>query len=105
MSLTVTTTGEAVHANNKTTLVGISKVIDVDPTVEMIYDEIEIEDFVFDDDEEIFYYPCPCGDRFQITLDQIFAGEDIAQCPSCSLMLKVIYDPDDFVEESESSSE
>jgi len=24
-------------------------------------------------------------------------GEDVATCPSCSLLLKVIYDPDQFV--------
>lgn len=31
------------------------------------YDEIEIEDFEYDSDEDTYYYPCPCGDRFQIT--------------------------------------
>lgn len=24
-------------------------------------------------------------------------GEDVAQCPSCSLLIRVIYDPEDFV--------
>lgn len=33
-----------------------------------IYDEIEIEDFEFDADLSSYFYPCPCGDRFQITL-------------------------------------
>lgn len=33
-----------------------------------VYDEIEIEDLDFDEETEIFYYPCPCGDKFQITL-------------------------------------
>lgn len=33
-----------------------------------IYDEVEIEDFDFDTAEQIYYYPCPCGDRFQISL-------------------------------------
>ena len=32
-----------------------------------IYDEIEIEDFDFDPEMGMFYYPCPCGDRFQIS--------------------------------------
>ena len=32
-----------------------------------VYDEIEIEDFDFDPEFSTFYYPCPCGDRFQIT--------------------------------------
>lgn len=31
------------------------------------HDEIEIEDFEYDEEEEIYYYPCPCGDRFEIT--------------------------------------
>ena len=31
-----------------------------------IYDEIEIDDMDFEEDK--FYYPCPCGDKFQITM-------------------------------------
>ncbi len=31
------------------------------------HDEIEIEDMEYDEETEIYYYPCPCGDRFQIT--------------------------------------
>jgi diphthamide biosynthesis protein 3 len=33
--------------------------------------------------------------------DDLRDGEDIARCPSCSLMLRVIYDPDDFADEDE----
>ena len=31
------------------------------------HDEIEIEDMEYDEETETYYYPCPCGDRFQIT--------------------------------------
>ena len=31
------------------------------------HDEIEIEDMEYDEEDETYYYPCPCGDRFQIT--------------------------------------
>jgi len=31
-----------------------------------IYDEVEIDDLDFEDDT--FYYPCPCGDRFRLTI-------------------------------------
>ena len=31
------------------------------------HDEIEIEDMEYDDEKETYYYPCPCGDRFEIT--------------------------------------
>ncbi len=57
-----------------------------------IYDEVEIEDFEFDPAEETFYYPCPCGDRFAVTLEELTDGEEIARCPSCSLMVRVIYE-------------
>lgn len=33
----------------------------------VFHDEIEIEDFEYDEEEDTYYYPCPCGDRFQIT--------------------------------------
>ncbi|KAL5011356.1 hypothetical protein ScPMuIL_009907 [Solemya velum] len=63
----------------------------------VFHDEIEIEDFEYDEETEIYYYPCPCGDRFEITKEDLMNGEDVATCPSCSLMLKVIYDIDDFM--------
>lgn len=31
------------------------------------YDEVEIEDFEFDEELEIYTYPCPCGDKFIIS--------------------------------------
>lgn len=62
------------------------------------YDEVEIEDMTFDPDTQIFTYPCPCGDRFQISIDDMYDGEDIAVCPSCSLMIQVVFDKEDLVE-------
>lgn len=62
----------------------------------MSYDEVEIEDMEWCDKINAFTYPCPCGDLFQITLEELAAGEDIAHCPSCSLYLTVIYNPEDF---------
>ena len=57
-----------------------------------IYDEIEIEDMTYDEKEKIYYYPCPCGDRFAIALEDLIEGEDIATCPSCTLRIRVIFD-------------
>lgn len=31
------------------------------------HDEIEIEDFEYDEETDSYYFPCPCGDRFVIT--------------------------------------
>lgn len=33
----------------------------------VFHDEVEIEDFEYDEETEIYHYPCPCGDRFEIT--------------------------------------
>lgn len=63
------------------------------------YDEIEIEDFDYNEEEEIYYYPCPCGDKFQISKGELRDGDEIAHCPSCSLIIRVIYDQEDFIED------
>ena len=62
------------------------------------HDEIEIEDFDYDEESETYYYPCPCGDRFQITREELVSGEETATCPSCSLIVKVIYSPVSIVD-------
>uniref|UniRef100_A0A914VKD7 Diphthamide biosynthesis protein 3 n=1 Tax=Plectus sambesii TaxID=2011161 RepID=A0A914VKD7_9BILA len=63
----------------------------------IFHDEVEIEDFEFDEETSTYYFPCPCGDRFEITREMLESGEDVATCPSCSLIVRVIYDPDMFV--------
>ncbi|QRW10126.1 diphthamide biosynthesis protein [Ceratobasidium sp. AG-Ba] len=60
------------------------------------YDEVEIEDMVWDEAKGVYHYPCPCGDRFEISRQQLANYEDVATCPSCSLIIRVIYDPLDF---------
>ncbi|CAH0474828.1 unnamed protein product [Peronospora belbahrii] len=63
-----------------------------------VYDEVEIEDMEFDKEEQVFYYPCPCGDRFSIDLDELYSGEDIAMCPSCSLTIRVVFNEENLPE-------
>jgi diphthamide biosynthesis protein 3 len=31
------------------------------------HDEVEIEDMEYDEESETYFYPCPCGDKFQIS--------------------------------------
>ena len=59
-----------------------------------IYEEVEIEDMKFDMESQIYIYPCPCGDKFTISLEELYDGEDIATCPSCTLRIRVIFDED-----------
>ncbi|KAL3983161.1 hypothetical protein ACH3XW_50050 [Acanthocheilonema viteae] len=61
------------------------------------YDEVDIEDFDYDEFTKCYTYPCPCGDWFEISREMVEAGEDIAICPTCSLAIRVIYDPNRFM--------
>uniref|UniRef100_A0A8B9FXR3 Diphthamide biosynthesis protein 3 n=7 Tax=Neoaves TaxID=3078114 RepID=A0A8B9FXR3_9PSIT len=63
----------------------------------VFHDEVEIEDFEYDEETATYSYPCPCGDRFLITREDLENGEDVATCPSCSLILRVIYDQEQFM--------
>ena len=61
-----------------------------------IYEEVEFEDLDYDPVTQTYSYPCPCGDKFSITLDALWDGEDIATCPSCTLRIEIIYDEEDL---------
>jgi len=60
------------------------------------YEEVDLLDMELDEGEEVYTYPCPCGDKFFITVEDLFDNEDKARCPSCSLILKVKFDPDEL---------
>eukprot|EP00529_Nitzschia_sp_RCC80_P035164 CAMPEP_0113510050 /NCGR_PEP_ID=MMETSP0014_2-20120614/37915_1 /TAXON_ID=2857 /ORGANISM="Nitzschia sp." /LENGTH=124 /DNA_ID=CAMNT_0000405947 /DNA_START=1209 /DNA_END=1583 /DNA_ORIENTATION=- /assembly_acc=CAM_ASM_000159 len=66
-----------------------------------LYEEVEIEDFSYDPQTGEYTYPCPCGDIFKVTLEELWDGEDIARCPSCTLFVQVIYDEEDLPELAE----
>lgn len=61
-----------------------------------IYEEIEFEDLDYNPKTQIYTYPCPCGDKFTISLEALWDGEDIATCPSCTLRIEIIYDEEDL---------
>ena len=61
-----------------------------------LYDEIEIEDMTYDPETMMYSYPCPCGDRFKISLEDLWDGDDEAGCESCTLYIEVIYDEEDL---------
>ena len=60
------------------------------------YEEVALEEMDWDEALYAFTYQCPCGDLFQISGDELAAGEDIAHCPSCSLVVRVLFDADAF---------
>jgi len=70
-----------------------------------IYEEIEFEDLDYNPKTQIYTYPCPCGDKFTISLEALWDGEDIATCPSCTLRIEIIYDEEDLPPLREDSDE
>ena len=60
--------------------------------------QVEIEDMEWSEELQAFTFQCPCGDLFQITLEELASGEEVARCPSCSLFVRVIYNPEDFAD-------
>ena len=60
------------------------------------YDEVDLEDMEWNVELGAFTFQCPCGDVFQITPEELRAGEEIAHCPSCSLVVTVVYEEDDL---------
>ena len=50
----------------------------------IFHDEVEIEDFEYNEETETYSYPCPCGDIFTITrvraniiLSLMFVDDDV----------------------------
>lgn len=70
-----------------------------------IYEDVELQDMSWNEEEQGFFYPCPCGDQFFIEAVDLLDGQDLAKCPSCSLIIRVIYDPADLEEMFECESE
>ena len=71
---------------------------------ENAYEVVKLSDMMYDEVEQLYQYQCPCGDLFEILLEDLYDGEDIALCPSCTLKLKVIYTQDELPELMENSS-
>lgn len=62
----------------------------------VLYDEIDLEDMSFDSESNTFFYPCPCGDQFQVSVDKLMddsADMHIAACPNCGLEVSVRFEP------------
>lgn len=67
----------------------------------VVYDDVDLEDMTWDSELVMYTYQCPCGDVFQISVKELRSGEEIARCPSCTLVIRVIYDEDEFSDDEE----
>lgn len=57
----------------------------------IVYEEVALAEMTYEDSDQMYYYECPCGDKFEISLEDLYDGEDIAPCPSCTLQIKVLF--------------
>ena len=62
------------------------------------YEEVGLGEMDWDADLGAYTWECPCGDLFQITPEELRAGEEVGDWPSCSLVITVVYEPDELVE-------
>lgn len=56
---------------------------------EFHYEEVQLSEMTLEDG--VLRFPCPCGDLFELLLEDFIAGNDVAQCPTCSLTVKVLF--------------
>ena len=61
-----------------------------------VYEKVQLVNMTWDAEQLMYFYTCPCGDLFEISLEELHDGEDIAPCPSCSLKIRVLYDEADL---------
>ena len=59
-----------------------------------VYDTVELADMDDCEDDQMYYYQCPCGDVFELSYEDLAKGERIAKCPSCSLRIRVVVPED-----------
>ncbi|CAM9610664.1 unnamed protein product, partial [Ascophyllum nodosum] len=57
----------------------------------IVYEEVILAEMTYEDSTQMYYYECPCGDKFEISLQDLYDGEDTAPCPSCTLQIRVIF--------------
>ena len=49
-------------------------------------------DFEHDHRQEVYHFPCPCGDRFEVEERQMEVGEQVAKCPRCCERARIVPD-------------
>lgn len=55
-------------------------------------DIIPFEELNEDDNNQLFWFPCRCGNNFVAKRESLEEGEEWMQCLGCSLWLKIIFE-------------
>eukprot|EP00947_MAST-08B_sp_MAST-8B-sp1_P001911 g1911.t1 len=68
-----------------------------------VHDTIDLDDMTYVEEMDAYEGPCRCGDLLRVTTSQLELGEDLMECPSCSLQVQVLYEEEE--EESADATE
>lgn len=75
---------------------------------EFHYEEVKLSEMIVAEEKDRLLYPCPCGDLFEILLEDLKKGGDVAKCPTCSLTIRVLYtveEKDEYLKNLEKTKE
>ena len=67
----------------------------------LVDEEIVFADLKFDEANEMYWYPCRCGDRYEMESDDLLDGSFDLECMSCSFSMHLKLAEGDFDEEDE----
>ena len=64
-----------------------------------VHEEVPLAEMELDEELDGYLYDCPCGDEFFISIEDLKQGLNIAECPSCSLKIRVLFDHKKFLQQ------
>jgi diphthamide biosynthesis protein 3 len=59
------------------------------------YDKIALVEVEYDAEQQLLHFPCPCGDIFELKLAAFAGGDNVAECPTCSLTIAIVCTEDE----------
>lgn len=59
-----------------------------------IYKSVLLSEMGLRDDQQMYVYPCRCGECYEIETNQIEDENIIVACDTCSLLLEIVNHPD-----------
>ncbi|OQR96068.1 hypothetical protein ACHHYP_17031 [Achlya hypogyna] len=57
-----------------------------------ISDEVDLEDMIYNAEDECYSYACRCGEHYFISVEELEDGTDVVPCDGCSLNIRVLYE-------------
>ena len=77
----------------------------IEETPPLIHEFIDLDDMLYNANNQLFTYPCRCGDRYYLTEAELEQGYNIVCCETCSLAIKIMYNHEEEEEGGEEGGE